>query len=282
MECEYSASTCLAQNPSGSVSDSGASGIPNRSNGEPSSSCSLTESDSRPHVSIRGTGSVRCPGRLRLPQWISRWAAKRTATVTGTVTATPDSRPRLPRRCPCSIRRGDAPFEPADAVLCADGPVRSLVKLSLVASTGEAAAGAATRWPVGAWTPMGFGGAAAPRGGRPACTGRRRHLVAAARRRILCHTCGRGADRHRAAAGAGVSRVAPALPSCGESARRGRRSGATARPVSGGAPHVPSPPGPVRPRYSLVHSGTPDTPPGTGNLTRSVGPRTRGCGPPRR
>ncbi|WP_255752950.1 transposase [Kitasatospora sp. A2-31] len=32
----------------------------------------------------------------------------------------------------CLIRRGDALFELADAVLCADGPVRSLVELSLV------------------------------------------------------------------------------------------------------------------------------------------------------
>ncbi|MFF2821398.1 transposase [Kitasatospora cineracea] len=32
----------------------------------------------------------------------------------------------------CLTRRGDAMFELADAVLCADGPVRSLVELSLV------------------------------------------------------------------------------------------------------------------------------------------------------
>ncbi|MFE7353951.1 transposase, partial [Streptomyces sp. NPDC057543] len=32
----------------------------------------------------------------------------------------------------CLTRRADALFELADAVLCADGPVRSLVELSLV------------------------------------------------------------------------------------------------------------------------------------------------------
>lgn len=32
----------------------------------------------------------------------------------------------------CLTRRADTLFEPADAVLCADGPVRSLVELSLV------------------------------------------------------------------------------------------------------------------------------------------------------
>lgn len=34
--------------------------------------------------------------------------------------------------CSCPTRRADALFELADAVLCADGPIRSLVELSLV------------------------------------------------------------------------------------------------------------------------------------------------------
>ncbi|CAG7651202.1 NF041680 family putative transposase [Actinacidiphila bryophytorum] len=106
----------------------------------------------------------------------------------------------------CLTRRADALFELADAVLCADGPVRSLVELSLVGEHRRGHGGlyvalaagrvdiARLRWALAA-VPL-------PR----AADGR---LVLAADitcwlrpdahtspQRILCHTYGRGKDQH--------------------------------------------------------------------------------------
>src|SRR4051794_40161266 len=58
----------------------------------------------------------------------------------------------------CLTARSDALFELADAVLCGDGPVRSLAELSLVGNTAAAMAGSSPLWPVDALMPAGCGG----------------------------------------------------------------------------------------------------------------------------
>ncbi|MEV0681810.1 transposase [Actinosynnema sp. NPDC050436] len=103
-------------------------------------------------------------------------------------------------------RRADALFELADAVLCADGPVRSIAELSLV---GEHRRGHGSGYAAPARGGIDFvrlktalGAVSVPR----AADGR---LVSAvdvtcwlrpeahtARQRILCHTYGRGKDQH--------------------------------------------------------------------------------------
>ncbi|ETA00777.1 hypothetical protein CcI6DRAFT_03810 [Frankia sp. CcI6] len=106
----------------------------------------------------------------------------------------------------CLTRRADALFELADAVLCADGPVRSLVELSLVGEHRRGHGGlydavAAGRVDI-ARLQRAVAGVSLPR----AADGR---LVLAADvtcwlrpdahtspQRILCHTYGRGKDQH--------------------------------------------------------------------------------------
>ncbi len=106
----------------------------------------------------------------------------------------------------CLVSRADALFELADAVLCADGPVRSLVELSLVGEHRRGhgslyAALAAGRADVSRLR-RAVAGVPLPR----AADGR---LVLAADitcwlrpdahtspERVLCHTYGRGKDQH--------------------------------------------------------------------------------------
>jgi hypothetical protein len=106
----------------------------------------------------------------------------------------------------CMSRRADALFELCDAVLCADGPVRSLAELSLVAEhrRGHGAAYDAVangrielgrlRWAVT--------GVAVPRaaGGRIVLaadvTSWLRPEAHTSPERLLCHTYGRGKDQH--------------------------------------------------------------------------------------
>jgi len=95
--------------------------------------------------------------------------------------------PRKEQFYACLTGRADALFELADAVLCADGPVRSLVGLSLmgvhrrgarVAVRGDGA-GPAGRGPT-ADRPV--GGAVAAGSGRPTRAGRGHHVLATATR----------------------------------------------------------------------------------------------------
>ncbi|MCU7820189.1 transposase [Kitasatospora sp. DSM 101779] len=106
----------------------------------------------------------------------------------------------------CLTRRGDAVFEPADAVLCADGPVRSLVELSPV--------GEHRRGHGGLYDAMARGRLDADRlrqtlAAVPLPRAADGRLVLAvditcwlrpdahtSPQRILCHTCGRGKDQH--------------------------------------------------------------------------------------
>ena len=52
----------------------------------------------------------------------------------------------------CLTGRADALFELADAVLCVDGPVRSLVELSLVGEHRRGHGSLYARWRVAGWT----------------------------------------------------------------------------------------------------------------------------------
>ncbi|WP_329594496.1 transposase [Streptomyces sp. NBC_01362] len=106
----------------------------------------------------------------------------------------------------CLTRRADALFELADAVLCADGPVRSLVELSLV--------GEHRRGHGGLYDALAAGEVDVARLRRaltavPLPRSADGRLVLAADitcwlrpsahtspQRILCHTCGRGKDQH--------------------------------------------------------------------------------------
>ncbi|WP_253795356.1 NF041680 family putative transposase [Kitasatospora paracochleata] len=106
----------------------------------------------------------------------------------------------------CLTRRGDALFELADAVLCADGPVRSLVELSLV--------GEHRRGHGGLYAALARGRIDADRLRRalaeaplPRATDGRLVLAVdvtcwlrpdahTSPERILCHTYGRGKDQH--------------------------------------------------------------------------------------
>ena len=107
----------------------------------------------------------------------------------------------------CLTRRADALFELADAVLCADGPVRSLVELSLVgehrrghgglydalaARSGRCRPAAAGRWPRCRCRGRRTAGWCWPRTS-PAGCGPSAHTSP---QRILCHTYGRGKDQH--------------------------------------------------------------------------------------
>ncbi|MGW4898750.1 NF041680 family putative transposase [Kitasatospora sp. NPDC004240] len=106
----------------------------------------------------------------------------------------------------CLIRRGDALFELADAVLCADGPVRSLVELSLVGEHRRGHGGLYDALACGRLDADGLRRALAAVPLPRAVDGR---LVLAvditcwlrpdahtSSERILCHTYGRGKDQH--------------------------------------------------------------------------------------
>lgn len=55
----------------------------------------------------------------------------------------------------CLTARADALFELTDALLCADGPVRSLVELTLVAEHRRGPARCTTRWAKASWNQSG-------------------------------------------------------------------------------------------------------------------------------
>jgi hypothetical protein len=106
----------------------------------------------------------------------------------------------------CLTRRADALFELADAVLCADGPVRSLVELSLVGEHRRGHGGLYDALAAGRVEVARLRRALAAVPLPPAADGR---LVLAADitcwlrpdahtspQRILCHTYGRGKDQH--------------------------------------------------------------------------------------
>src|SRR4051812_6318558 len=106
----------------------------------------------------------------------------------------------------CLTRRADALFELADAVLCADGPVRSIAELSLVGEhrRGHGSGyGALARGGIDlARLRTALSAVPIPRaaGGRLVLavdiTSRLRPEAHTSRQRILCHTYGRGKDQH--------------------------------------------------------------------------------------
>jgi len=106
----------------------------------------------------------------------------------------------------CLTRRGDALFELADAVLCADGPVRSLVELSLV---GEHRRGHGSLYDALAHGRLDADGLRQALATVPLPRATDGRLVLAvditcwlrpdahtSPQRILCHTYGRGKDQH--------------------------------------------------------------------------------------
>jgi hypothetical protein len=111
----------------------------------------------------------------------------------------------------CLIRRGDALFELADAVLCADGPVRSLVELSLVGEHRRGHGGLYDALARGRLDADGLRRALAAVPLPRAADGRLvlavdstcwlRPDAHASSERILCHTYGRGKDQHIAVPG---------------------------------------------------------------------------------
>ncbi|MES9553869.1 MULTISPECIES: transposase [unclassified Streptomyces] len=106
----------------------------------------------------------------------------------------------------CLTRRADALFELADAVLCADGPVRSLVELSLVGehrrghggfydalAAGEVDVARLRRAPVAVPLPRSADGRLVLAAD---ITCWLRPSAHTSPQRILCHTYGRGKDQH--------------------------------------------------------------------------------------
>jgi hypothetical protein len=106
----------------------------------------------------------------------------------------------------CLSRRGDALFELCDAVLCADGPVRSLAELSLVAehrrghgasydavANGRIEVGRVRRAVSGVAVPRAAGGRIALAADVTSWLRPEAHTSA---ERMLCHTYGRGKDQH--------------------------------------------------------------------------------------
>ncbi|MFJ9517594.1 transposase [Kitasatospora sp. NPDC101801] len=106
----------------------------------------------------------------------------------------------------CLARRGDALFELADAVLCADGPVRSLVELSLVGEHRRGHGGLYDALSQGRIDADGLRRALAAVPLPRAADGRivlavditcwLRPDAHTSPERILCHTYGRGKDQH--------------------------------------------------------------------------------------